>query len=229
MAMQWNPTILSKFIAPDIAEFTTSEIPQLETLFPQASHWVTNHFLNNALRTSFKDGWRQVVLGYIRRTHNAFTAYHEARLLTLSYLDGNQPLNPRVSQYFNAVSSWENFALQVSMALDLFKYLNQGTGSFEKNDGSKEQRLYEIANLVKHTVSAVKSGQCSNTDTVPLWLGNEGLRSFTHLVSYTEASEVLIDLSVLAEDYQDPYSLHEKWSTTGGLVETSSTYPEAQP
>lgn len=210
----WNPTILSKFIAPGIAEFTSADIPELETDFPQASHWLTNHFLNNALRASFKDGWRQIVLGFIRRTYNAFDSYHDARTLTLSYLDGNQPLNPRISQYFSAVSSWENFALQVSMALDLFKWLNQGQGAFEKNDGSKEQRLHEIANLVKHTASAVRSGQCGVTDTVPLWLGNEGLRSFTHLVSYTEASEVLKHLAILAEDYQDPYSLREKWSTT---------------
>jgi len=213
--MQWNPAILSKFIAPGIAEFTSADIPDLTDRFPQAPYWVTNHFLNNALRTSFKDRWRQVVLAYIRRAHNAFSAYHDARSRTLAYLDGNQPENPRVGRYFDAVSLWENFALQISMAIDLFRWLNEGQGAFQKNDGSKEQRLYEIANLVKHTAKAVTSGQCGEADTVPLWLANDGVRSYGLIVTYAEASEILIDVSALADDYQDPLSLQEKWKEGG--------------
>jgi hypothetical protein len=213
--MQWNPAILSKFIAPGIADFTSGDIPDLTERFPQAPHWVTNHFLNNALGTSFKDRWRQVVLAYIRRAHNAFSSYHEARSRSLAYLDGNQPDNPRVGRYFDAVSSWENFALQISMATDLFRWLNEGQGAFQKNDGSKEQRLNEIANLVKHTASAVTSGQCGEADTVTLWLANDGKRSFGLIVSYAESSEILIDVLKLADDYQDPHSLREKW-TEGG-------------
>ena len=213
--MQWNPAILSKFIAPGIADFTSADIPDLTERFPQAPHWVTNHFLNNALGTSFKDRWRQVVLAYIRRAHNAFSSYHEARSRTLAYLDGNQPDNPRVSRYFDAVSSWENFALQISMSIDLFRWLNEGLGLFQKNDGSKEQRLYEIANLIKHTASAMTSGQCGEADTVPLWLANDGICSFGLIVTYAESSEILIDVSTLADDYQDPHSLREKWTEAG--------------
>lgn len=212
--MQWNPTILSKFVAPGIAEFTSAEIPDLTARFPQAPFWLVNHFLNNVLRTSFKDRHRQVVLGFIRRAHNAFLAFHDARTGTLAYLDGNEPHNPRIGKYFDAVSSWENFALQVSMAIDLFRWLNQGQGAFAKNDGSKEQRLYDIANSVKHTASAVSSGHCKESDTVPLWLENAGLRSFSLSVSFLEASEVLADICVLADDYQDPYALREKWKSS---------------
>ena len=97
------------------------------------------------------------------------------------------------------------------MAINLFQWLNAGQGAFQKNDGSKEQRLYDMANLVKHTASAVESGQCGDADTVPLWLTNDGLRSFGLFVTYAEASEILIDVSALADDYQDPHSLREKW------------------
>ena len=205
--MRWDPEILNKFVAPDIAEFTSAEIPDLTSKFPQANYWLANHFLNNTLRMSFKDRWRQVVLACIRRSHNAFMDYHEARDRTLSYLDNNQPDNPKVRQYFDAVSSWESFALQFSMAIDLFKWINQGKGVFDKNDGSKEQRLYDIANFIKHTAGAVESGQCAETDTVPLWLGNTGLHSFGLHVTYSEASEVLFELSHVANDMQDPRSL----------------------
>lgn len=208
--MKWNPAILNKFIAPGITEFTSANIPDLTDKFPQAPYWVVNHFLNNALRASFKDCWRQVVLAYMRRSHNAFLAYHDARSRTLKYLDGNEPLNPRVGQYFDSVSSWENFALQTSMGIDLFCWMNQGHGAFSKNDGSKEQRLYEIANLVKHTASAVRSGQCMESDTVPLWLDNQGLCSFICSVTYAEAGEILNDVAKLAEDYQDPHRSKSK-------------------
>lgn len=208
--MQWNPDVLSKFVAPGIGGFTAAEVPSLSDQFPQAPHWVVNHFLNSALRSSFRDGWRQVALGYLRRTHNAFVYYHDARLRTDSYLEGNDPHNPRVGRYYDAVSAWENFALQVSMAIDLFRWLNQGEGAFRKGDGTKEQRLYDIANCIKHTAGKVDSGQCGPSDTVPLWLTNLGLSSFGISVAYSEAADVLVDLAKLADEYQDPHSLREK-------------------
>jgi hypothetical protein len=96
------------------------------------------------------------------------------------------------------------------MALDLFRWLNQGEGAFKKNDGTKEQRLYDIANCVKHTAGKVDSGQCGPSDTVPLWLTNHGFSSFGLHVTYREAANVLSDLSKLAEEYQDPHSMREK-------------------
>ena len=210
--MQWNPEILSKFLAPRITEFISADIPDLSQRYPEAPYWVSNHFLNNVFRSHFKDRWRQVVFAYIRRTQNAFFAYHDARCLTLEYLSGNKPDNPQINRYFSAVTAWENFALQISMAIDLFRWLNQGIGAFEKNDGSKEQRLYEMANLIKHTASAVNSWQCPESGTIPLWLSNTGLHSFESSITFQEASEILADVCCLAEDYQDPHSLREKWS-----------------
>ena len=72
------------------------------------------------------------------------------------------------------------------MSIDLFRWLNEGLGLFQKNDGSKEQRLYEIANLIQHTASAITSGQCGEADTVPLWLANDGICSFGLIVTYAE-------------------------------------------
>lgn len=211
MAIQWSREILSKFLAPGIADFTSAQIPDLSERYPQAPHWVGNHFLNSVLRARFKDRWRQIVLAYIRRAQNAFIYYHEARFLTHEYLEGNQPDNPRIGGYFKAVSAWENFALQVSMAIDLLKSL-QGFDVFKRNDGSKEERLYKMANIVKHTSKAVNSGQCPASGTIPLWLSNDGLCSFGFVVSFQEASEVLDGICNLANDLQDPHLCREKWS-----------------
>lgn len=126
--------------------------------------------------------------------------------MTAKYLDGNDPNNPRLALYYDAVASWENLALQVSMAFDLFRWLNDGAGAFKKNDGSPEQRLYTIANQVKHLSSCVESGQCSDADVVPLWLTNTGLNSFGSSVTFNEVTEVVRDLARLADRLQDPLS-----------------------
>lgn len=208
--MKWNPEVLSKLIAPGISEFTNATIPDLTDEFPQARYWIVNHFLNAVFRTAFKDRWRQVVIAYLRRAQNAFVAYHQSRNMTLNYLDGNEPQNPKISSYYDVVTSWENYVLQASMAMDLVRWLNQGQGVFSKNDGSKEQRLYGMANLVKHTASAVDSGQCKQSDTLPLWLSNQGLNCFDYALTYSEGSEILRELALGAEKLEDPQRTHEK-------------------
>ena len=80
---------------------------------------------------------------------------------------------------------------------------NIQAGAFEKNDGSNYQRLWDIANQIKHTASCVASGQCTEKDTIPLWLSNQGLESFGIYISFTEASVVLTDIAKLAEQIQD--------------------------
>ncbi len=204
--VQWNSNLLEKYIAPEISTFVNAEIPDVSDLFPESQYWLQNHFLNTVFGAKFKEKWRQVAIGFLRRSQNSFTSYHKARELTLEYLDNNDPLNPKISKYYLAVSEWENYALQVSMGIDLFKWLNMNQGAFEKNDGSIEQRLYTIANHVKHTASCVNSGQSEECHTIPLWLNNEGIMTYDLSVTYKEASEVLIDISKLADEYQNPSS-----------------------
>jgi hypothetical protein len=79
--------------------------------------------------------------------------------MTLDYLEGNDPLNPRIGRYYNTIAKGETFAIDLTIACDLFKWFNLGQGAFAKNDGSKECRLYEIGNKVEHLPSCVKSGQ----------------------------------------------------------------------
>ena len=202
--------ILNQFVAPGLVEFTAADIPDLTRCFPQASHWLANHFLKSVLRGTYGAGTRQLVLGYMRRAYHAFAHYHEARQLTLAYLQGNEPHNPRVTDYYVAVERWEAFAVQLAMAFDLLKELRQGTGVFAKNDGTPEQRLYTIANQVNHLASCVRSGQCTPTDTLPLWLTNAGIASFGVAVSYSEAAEVLGRVARTAEGLSDPAALRER-------------------
>ncbi len=215
MTWSYSSTLLDTVVSPGISSFREAKIPDLVELFPEAEHWLANHFLNTILRGKFPAGVRQVALGYLRRTHESFVAYHEARKLTYEYLAENDPHNPSLRKYYAAIATWEVFALQTSMALDLFKWLNEGQGAFKKNDGSREQRLYTIANQVKHTSSCVDSGQCTVHDTVPLWLTDNGVHSYGVSVSYLETSDVLAEIARLADNLQDPRSFVEKRVASG--------------
>lgn len=208
--VSWSSYVLNQFVAPGIVEFTAAEIPDLIPEFAQAPHWLANHFLNSVLRGTYAAGTRQLVLGYVRRAYHAFADYHLARKFTLAYLQGNDPHNPRLTDYYVSVERWEAFAIQLSMSFDILRELGGDTGVFAKNDGSSEQRLYTIANQVKHLASCVRSGQCTATDTVPLWLTNTGLASFGVDVPYTEAAAILRRAAEIAEELYDPVSLRER-------------------
>lgn len=207
MTMRWSARVLNQLVAPGIASFVRAEIPDISPQFPQAEHWLANYFLNSVLGGSFRPGVRQLALGYLRRAHHGFAAYHRGRRLTIDYLEGKTRNSPRIRAYYDAIAEWEMFTLQASMAMDLYRSLNRGSGAFEKGNGSREQRLYTVANQVKHVASCVASGQCKETDSVPLWLTEEGIHSFGVQVSFAEAAAVLHDIATLADALQAPGSL----------------------
>jgi hypothetical protein len=208
MMAQWNPALLDQLVAPGISSFRAAQIPDVSGEFSQAEYWLANHFLNTVLGVRFAEGVRQVVVAFLRRAQEAHAAFLTARRLTLDFLAQTQPGNPGVRRYYAAVGAWEVFTLQSAIAMDLFRWLNDGTGAFEKKDGSTEYRLYTIANQIKHTASCVESGQCRPEHTVPLWLTANGVESFEGIrVSYEEAAEVLRDICRVADRLQNPAAL----------------------
>lgn len=64
------------------------------------------------------------------------------------------------------------------MAVEAFNHTSD-VKAFVKGDGSAEERAYVIYNTIKHWGKAVESGKHGSTDTVPLWLTNEGLNTAT--------------------------------------------------
>ena len=207
--MKWNPDIINTRIAPNISNFNSANIPELTNKFSQAKHWLTNHFLNSVLRDGFKPPNKQVVISYLRRAQNSFLEYHIARSATYEYLEKNDPLNPNLMKYYEAITHWEYFILQYAMAIDLFNWLNLGEKAFAKNDGSKDQRLYDMANAIKHLPSDITSGQCKEEHSIPLWIENNGLKSFQYAITFVEVSEALRELSTIADELHDPKTFKE--------------------
>lgn len=207
--VQFSDVLLRKFIAPNICDFVHANIPSIEDDFPEAPYWISNHFLNNIGRSHFAAPTRLVALAYIRRSHNAFEHFHNARALTLKYLEGLDPYSPPVSRYFAAVSEWENFIIQMQMVIEIFRWINHGEPVFKVGDESTEDRIWHFANKIKHTGDSVEKGYFAECHTLPLWLTNEGLQSPSYAVSYAEAAAVLREVSLLANELQDARGLKE--------------------
>jgi hypothetical protein len=191
---------LDTFVAPDLSKFTDAEIPDLTAMFPQAPHWVGNHFLNNVFGGQFDPPIRQIVLGIVRRAYAAFKAFHQARKATLDYVEGIKSGRQPIRIYFEALDHWEMFALSYVMVVDLFRKLGGGRNLFGKHDGSLSFRLYSIGNKIKH----LNHDEYRPTDTVPLWLSNTGLLSFGLAVTFPEAADELRQVAEMADRLQNP-------------------------
>jgi len=210
MTISYSSGILNSLISPEFTSFVKADIPDISSQVPQAHHWLGNFFLNSAFRGRFDTKLQQLVLGYLRRAHHAFNSFHDARSATFKYLEKGNPHEGHIRLYYDAIYMWENYVLQIYMAMDLYNAFSKPDKAFEKNDGSKEQRIYTIANQVKHVGHCVHSGQCKEEDTLPLLLINDGLSSFDTKVSFIEASDILIDIAKLADLLQDPSGFIEK-------------------
>ncbi|MDO9557924.1 MAG: hypothetical protein Q7J82_10190 [Coriobacteriia bacterium] len=195
---EWNPELLHLHVAPGFGEFNAASIPDIRGEFSQATHWVANYFGNSVLSASYSAPQRQLVLAYLRRTQHAFAMYHAAREQTLGFL-----AVPSTGRYYAAVTDWEVFALDFSMACDIF-HRGFGAPVFKKGDGSSEEQLYTLANNVKHPSSYLQE-QDEALAAVPLWLTNDGLESYGGVtVKYEEACSILADASRIADTLQDP-------------------------
>lgn len=202
--VSWNSDLLEKHIAPDIGNFTEADIPDLRANYQQSNYWLTNHFLNNSLIASFKAPIKQYVQNFIFRTEVLFRLYHEARDATQDYLDGNDPCNPRISSYYKAISIWEMVFLNWAVAFDLIVKLNENRKQFAKGDGSKEERIHEMQNEIKHCGGSIFGGHWSETNTIPVWLSNEGISSHNYQITFSELASLVSDAANLANDLQDP-------------------------
>jgi len=207
--VSWNTKLLAKHIAPDIGTFTEADIPDLRADYEQANYWLSNHFLNNALRTSFKVPVKQYVQNYIFRTEVLFRLYHEARDATLDYLEDNDPYNPKISSYYKAISIWEMVFLNWAVAFDLIVKLNGNKKLFTKGAGSEEERAHEIQNEIKHCGGSIFGGHWTETSTIPIWLNNTGISSHNYQITFSELASLVSEVASLANELQDPLTFLE--------------------
>ena len=204
---QWNPKVLDEYLAPSISKFTSAKILSIEDKYPESKHWIQNHFLNSVFTRSYKKEIRPTVVQCLRRASAAFRYYHEAKKITEEYLTENDIHRPKSRVYYQAVDCWEAFFLQSQIFIDAYNkivgYTKNGITAFKSGDGSKKQRLYDIANCIKHGSSPHEAEEWKENWT-PLWLANDGFRSFKYNLSFDEACELLDSIAQWANNIQNP-------------------------
>jgi hypothetical protein len=211
MAVQWNQQLLEEFFAPGISEFTEANLPDLRDKHPEADHWIANHFLGSVFRGRWSPDAKASVINVLFRARNAFNSYHRGRELTLGYLGLSQPQNPSSGAYFDAIASWETTLLQVQHAQDVMRCF--GGEAFQQGDGSDDERLWLLANKIKHCGGDIKRGAHTSDFTIPMWMTNDGLvsREARVRLSWEEVAEHVDALASAADELQDPAGMIEKY------------------
>ncbi|MBE0413211.1 hypothetical protein [Yoonia sp.] len=205
----WNPEVFDRHIDPIFTEFSSAEIP--EPAFGTDGHyWMTDYFLNSTFGDRFEGRSHQLIMGFIWRSQLCFQNYSSARESTLGYLDAHDPTKPKFTLYFRALGAWEIFLLNGMIAID---YLNKikGQNSFAAGDGTKEQRIWESGNDIKHMQSSLKTGSTNHYAILPIILTNVGVKTSSgNLVSYLEMFELLQDFENIVDEVKDPRGMLEK-------------------
>lgn len=201
--MQFTDDFLNLYIAPNLSRFSQAEIPDLKSEF--AGNWIASSLMNRFLKGKFSGDFGRWALAYIRRTHHAFAAYHDARQATSDYLASSLKPQPSWLTYYRALEFWENFTLQSQMAISLLVQMNENQKVFDDNERPRgpSARLYHIGNSVKH-LESLGDRHPNVEDTVPLWLTNDGLKTLKYELSYLEAAHELRGLAQLADKLQNP-------------------------
>ena len=213
--VSWNPDILNRCAAPKISEFTSLALADLSLEFPQCSFWLQNHFLNSTpLRRPFNPPFKQMAVNIIQKAHYIFYEYGRFRELSAEYLDGNSTDNPKLSSYYILINHCSNIFIHYCSIVEACNSFNMKLESdakvFAKNDGSFEQRIYQIGNCIKHVSSSIDSGVCNHEHTLSVWLTNDGFESFDTDVSYVEFETAIREVGHYAEALVDPLSFIEK-------------------
>jgi hypothetical protein len=204
--MQFSAYVLNRYIAPDVSDFTSAEIPDMSAYDKESQHWVANFFLNSLLRGEYPAPVGSYMYNYFRRAEAAFREHSEARKATLHFLEGRQ--SP--TRYAKALHHWEIFLGQAWHGFKILEKCFQFK-IFVKGSGSVEERLNHFYNAMKHVESRIENGQILTGATVPAWLTNGGLRSTEAEFSYAETGEVLTEVAKWAKVFSDPLSAREKW------------------
>jgi hypothetical protein len=200
---QYSADILNRNVAPGIADFTSADIPDLRAEFPQAEHWLSNHYLNTLLGPNYVGPFRQYAINMLCRAQAQFALFHQAREKTALYLEKSPMHNPAVRHYYGAVVLWESCLLNYQMFIDLYTKA-VGKKAFLQRDGSEEQRAYDIANAVKHWGGVINSKRHQDHHTIPLWLSNEGFQSNEYHLTYAELSAITREVAKTADELESP-------------------------
>ncbi len=212
MASSFTPNVLNYYLAPGFADFKTCNAPDLSDAHTEVEYWMASHFLNSLLRGKYTGSMRQYAINLIFRAQSTVHDYNEARVLTNEFLEKNKSSSPAGHIYFRAVSRWESCLLNFQIFMNVMSKVRQDfeyEPVFNKNDGTPEQRAFDIANTIKHWGSDIANARHTDGDTIPLWLTDTGFCTRLYTLTYLELGKIVSKVAATADKLRDPRSLSE--------------------
>ena len=189
--MQPSNYLLDNFVAHKLSLLTECGAREL----PAEANWLNTFILTSVFRVSLPAKTRAYVFNFLRRAEGALSAYREARIALIEYLE--TPRNV-LSPYFRALL---NFEVCISQCYQGYELLATASGEkfFERNDGSEAERLQMLYVDSKHMDRMIDGGKIPTEATAAVWITNHGLESSNAALSFEELLEMLLNMGRLAE------------------------------
>jgi hypothetical protein len=189
--MQPSNYLLDNFVAHKLSLLTECGAREL----PTNANWLNSFILTSVFRVSLPAKTRAYVLNFLRRAEGGLSAYREARIGLIEYLE--TPRNV-LSPYFRALL---NFEVCISQCYQGYELLATALGEklFAQNDKSEAERLQILYVDSKHMDRMIKRGKIPAEATAAIWITNQGLESSRAALSFEELVEMLLNMGRLAE------------------------------
>jgi predicted RNA-binding Zn-ribbon protein involved in translation (DUF1610 family) len=183
--------MLDNFVAHRLSLLTKCGVREL----PAQANWLNTFILTSVLKVRLPTETRAYVFNFLRRAEGALSAYREARVALIEYID--TPRNV-LSPYFRALL---NFEVCISQCYQGYELLARASGKrlFEQNDGSEAERLQMLYVDSKHMDRMIEGGKIPTEATAAIWITNNGLESSRAGLSFDELLEMLLNMGCLAE------------------------------
>ncbi len=176
--------MLDNFVAHKLSLLTECGAPE----FAYVDNWLSAFILNSVFIAQLPPKQRAYAFNFLRRAQGALSSYRLARLELIDYLQSPRGV---LSPYFRALL---HFEVCISQSYQAFELLATASGLdvFDKDDGSKEERLYRLYIQSKDMGGMIQGGKIPTEATAAIWITNHGIEcngtslSFEELVSLLE-------------------------------------------
>jgi hypothetical protein len=194
--MQPSNYMLDKFVAHKLSLLTECGARELTT----STNWLNAFILNDVFvfGASLPAKTRAYVFNFLRRAEGASSAYREARIALIEYLE--TPRNV-LSPYFRALL---NFEVCISQCYQGYELLATASGQkfFERNDKSEGERLNLLYVDSKHMDRMIDGGKIPTEATAAVWITNHGLESSRATLSFDSFAKCCSRWDALPSDCQ---------------------------
>jgi hypothetical protein len=185
-SMQPTNYFLDNFVAHKISLLNECNAQELS----EESAWLNNFIVRSVFTGKLAAKPRAYLFNFLRRTEGAFSAYRDARIALLGYVES--PRNV-VTPYFRSLLHFEVCIAQCYQGYELLRTAS-GENLFDPDDGSDAERLHTLYIDSKHMDQMIDGGKLPTEATAAIWITNQGLESSRATLKFSELFEVLLNM-----------------------------------